>query len=187
MAPDLIGNLLVRFLDGKNTIKGLIVETEAYSEEEESCHGHNKRTKSNNPLFGEPGTIYIYKSYGLHHCFNLVTDRNNFASGVLIRAIEIEDEGERYASGPGLVSRSLKIGLNFNSLKIYSNKYLRLYDCGFKFNDGDIINTKRIGITKSKELNWRWYLKHSRSVSKRKKGDKTPQKELFPKFSLKKT
>ena len=88
--------------------------------------------------------MYIYKSYGLHHCLNLVTDRNNFASGVLIRAIEIEDEGERYASGPGLVSRSLKIGLNFNSLKIYANKYLRLYDCGFQFNDADIINTKRI-------------------------------------------
>ena len=85
------------------------------------------------------------------------------------------------------MSRSLKIGLNFNSLEIYANKYLRLYDCGFQCNDADIVNTKRIGITKSKELNWRWYLKHSRSVSKRKKGDKKPPKEIFPRFSLKKT
>ena len=65
----------------------MIVETEAYSQEEEACHGYIKRTLSNEVLFGEPGRFYIYKSYGIHYCLNVVTDKDNFASGVLIRAV----------------------------------------------------------------------------------------------------
>ena len=67
----------------------MIVETEAYSQEEEACHGYNKMTPTNKVLFGEPGRFYIYRSYGIHHCLNIVTDKDNFASGVLIRAVFI--------------------------------------------------------------------------------------------------
>ena len=82
-------------------MKGVIVETEAYSQEEEACHGYRKMTESNKSLFGKPGTFYIYKSYGIHHCLNIVTDKENFASGVLIRAVFVSKENERLASGPG--------------------------------------------------------------------------------------
>ena len=162
-------------------VKGIIVETEAYSQEEASCHGHHRKTKSNSPIFGEPGTLYIRKTYGLHYCLNLVTDNIGFASGVLIRSVEIENQDERSASGPGLVARTFQLDLNFNSLRIYSNKYLKIYDCGIKFNDKEIVNARRIGITKAADLKWRWYLKKSRSISKRQNGDKKPRKESFSK------
>ena len=59
VAPDLIGCYLVKNRNEKNIIKGIIVETEAYSQEEEACHGYRKMTKSNKSLFGKPGTFYI--------------------------------------------------------------------------------------------------------------------------------
>ena len=118
----------------------------------------------------------------MHYCLNLVTDNIGFASGVLIRSVEIENQDERYASGPGLVARIFQLDLNFNSLRIYSNKYLKIYDCGIKFNDKEIVTARRIGITKAADLKWRWYLKKSRSISKRQKGDKKPCKETFSKY-----
>ena len=87
VAPDLIGCYLIRNSISQGILKGMIVETEAYSQEEEACHGHNKKTSSNKALFGEPGKLYIYRSYGIHHCLNIVTHKDNFASGVLIRAV----------------------------------------------------------------------------------------------------
>ena len=105
VAPDLIGCNLIKKNNEIDQVKGVIVETEAYSQEEEACHGYRKMTKSNKSLFGKPGTFYIYKSYGIHHCLNIVTDKENFASGVLIRSVFISNENERLASGPGLVTK----------------------------------------------------------------------------------
>ena len=68
VAPELIGCLLVkRQLDGK-LLRAVIVETEAYSQEEPACRGHRRRTPSNETLFGEPGRFYVYVSYGIHQC-----------------------------------------------------------------------------------------------------------------------
>ena len=156
-------------------VKGIIVETEAYSQEEEACHGYRKKTESNKVLFGKPGTFYIYKSYGIHHCLNIVTDKENFASGVLIRAVFISKSNERLASGPGLVTRAFGVDLSFNSLEVLNNKSLWISQRDKTLNTKDIIQTTRIGISKAKNIKWRWYLKNSRSVSKRLKGDRTPK------------
>ncbi len=156
-------------------MKGIIVETEAYSQEEEACHGHSKITRSNKSLFGKPGTFYIYKSYGIHHCLNIVTDKNNFASGVLIRAVFIPNKNERLASGPGLVTRTFGIDMSFNSIEVVNNNSLCISQREFTIEHKDIIQTTRIGISKAKNIKWRWYLKNSRSVSKRLKGDRTPK------------
>ena len=152
----------------------MIVETEAYSQEEEACHGHNKKTLSNEVLFGEPGRFYIYKSYGIHYCLNIVTDKNNFASGVLIRAVSISNENERLASGPGLLTRAFEVDKNLNSLNILNNNSLWVSTRDTCVEKKDLIQTTRIGITKAKNIKWRWYLKRSRSISKREKGDRNP-------------
>ena len=153
------------------------METEAYSQEEEACHGFNKRTKANQTLFGEPGLFYVYRSYGLHYCLNLVTDKNNFASGVLIRSVFIAQEEERAASGPGLLTKKFKINTEFNSLKSYSNNVLKIFNRQININDEELVQTTRIGISKALDLKWRWYLRKSRSVSKRAKGDKIPKSQ----------
>ena len=175
VAPDLIGCYLVKKSNEKNTIKGIIVETEAYSQEEEACHGYNKKTQSNKPLFGKPGTFYIYKSYGIHHCLNIVTDKENFASGVLIRAVFIPNKHERLASGPGLVTRTFGIDISFNSIEAINNNFLWISQKELILRQKDLIQTTRIGISKAKNIKWRWYLKNSRSVSKRVKGDRPPK------------
>ncbi len=151
------------------------METEAYSQEEEACHGFNKRTKANHTLFGEPGQYYVYRSYGIHYCLNLVTDKNNFASGVLIRSVFIAKEDERAASGPGLLTNKFQIDTTFNSLKSYDNNLLKLFNRQMNINNEELVQTTRIGISKAVDLKWRWYLKDSRSVSRRVKGDKIPK------------
>ena len=159
----------------KDQIKGIIVETEAYSQEEGACHGYRKITESNKSLFGKPGTFYIYKSYGIHHCLNIVTDKENFASGVLIRAVFINKMNERLASGPGLVTKTFGIDRSFNSLEVLNNNSLCISQRDSIIEKSDLIQTTRIGISKAKNIKWRWYLKNSRSVSKRLKGDRTPK------------
>ena len=101
----------------------MIVETEAYSQEEEACHGNIKKTHSNKVLFGEPGRFYIYRSYGIHHCLNIVTDKDNFASGVLIRAVFISNKNERLASGPGLLTKAFDVDNKLNSLNVLDNQF----------------------------------------------------------------
>ena len=132
-------------------------------------------TESNKSLFGKPGTFYIYKSYGIHHCLNIVTDKENFASGVLIRAVFVSKMDERIASGPGLVTKTFGIDISFNSLKVLNNDSLWISQRESIVEQKDLFQTTRIGISKAKNIKWRWYLKNSRSVSKRVKGDRTPK------------
>ncbi len=179
MAPDLIGCYLIKNNFQKGLLKGIIVETEAYSQEEEACHGFKKLTDSNKVLFGKPGRFYIYKSYGIHHCLNVVTDRENFASGVLIRSVYIPNRNERTASGPGLVTRIFDINEKFNSLEILDNNQCWISSSDQLIEKKDLVQTTRIGISKAKNIKWRWYLKNSRSISKREKGDKNPDLKNF--------
>jgi len=162
----------------------MIVETEAYSQEEESCHGYCKMTESNKSLFGKPGTFYVYKSYGIHHCLNIVTDKENFASGVLIRAVFISKINERLASGPGLVTKTFGVDISFNSIEVLNNESLWITQRDSNIQEKNLVQTTRIGISKAKNIKWRWYLKNSRSVSKRLKGDRTPKSENHSSFQV---
>ncbi|MBE9470995.1 MAG: DNA-3-methyladenine glycosylase, partial [Chloroflexi bacterium] len=88
VARALLGQRLVRMLDGVR-LSGRIVEVEAYiGEKDQASHARCGLTGRNAPMFGPPGHAYVYFIYGMHHCFNVVTERQNYPAAVLIRALE---------------------------------------------------------------------------------------------------
>ena len=91
VAPDLVGCTMVRKLPDGQLLRGIIVETEAYEEGDPACHAYRKKTDRNWIMFGPAGYTYVYLIYGMYHCVNVVTDRDEFASAVLIRALDMED------------------------------------------------------------------------------------------------
>jgi DNA-3-methyladenine glycosylase len=189
VAPDLLGCLLVRRRGDGSLLKGMIVETEAYSQSEPACHGHRRRSPSNETLFGEPGRFYVYVSHGIHHCVNVVTDRREWADGVLLRAASLPGEPERRAAGPGLLARCFGIDRSQDGQPSDSERGLWLAGrpaaLGALLAEGGsadapaVVRTGRIGIRKGRELPWRWYVRASRSVSRRAPGDRPPRHDLL--------
>jgi DNA-3-methyladenine glycosylase len=156
---------------------GVIVETEAYSQEEPACHGYRRRSPSNETLFGEPGRFYVYVSYGIHHCVNVVTHRAEWANGVLLRAVALPDEPERVAAGPALLARRFAIDRGHDRRPVDPAEGLWLAPkpaALAAWGPDSLVQTTRIGITQGQDLPWRWYLRSSRSVSKRARGDRSP-------------
>ncbi len=87
VARDLLGQRLVRVLNGQR-LAGLITETEAYiGEDDRACHARAGRTRRNASMYGPPGHAYVYFTYGMHFCLNIVTEHPDFPAAVLIRAI----------------------------------------------------------------------------------------------------
>ncbi|MFM2173452.1 MAG: hypothetical protein RLZZ54_1379 [Cyanobacteriota bacterium] len=177
VAPELIGCLLVKRQEDGELLWGVIVETEAYSQEEPACHGYRRRSPSNETLFGEPGRFYVYVSYGIHHCVNVTTHKADWANGVLLRAVAMPGEQERVAAGPALLARRFGIDRRHDAAPVdwVSDLWLAPRPAGFDLCEPDgVVQTTRIGINQAQELPWRWYLRSSRSVSKRARGDRTP-------------
>ena len=177
VAPELIGCLLVKRQPTGELLWGVIVETEAYCQSEPACHGHRRRSPSNDTLFAEPGCFYVYRSYGIHHCVNVVTGRLDWANGVLLRAAALPGEPERIAAGPGLLARRFGMGRSHDALPADPGQGLWLAPRPpwlVPLTAGDLVQTGRIGISQGQDLPWRWYLRASRSVSKRARGDRQP-------------
>ena len=107
---------------------------------------------------------------------NIVTGKKNWANGVLLRSIAIKGEHERIASGPGLLAKRFGLNRNFDNLPISPANNFWLTQGENFTKTGNIVQTTRIGISQAKGIPWRWYLKCSRSVSKRVKGDRIPPK-----------
>lgn len=174
VGPELVGCRLVKRQTDGMLLWGVIVETEAYSQEEPACHGYRRRTPSNETLFGEPGRFYVVVSYGIHHCVNVVTDRSDWANGVLIRAIAMPDELERVAAGPGLLARRFGLDRGDDSCPVTGEHDVWLAPRPASLASPVLVTTTRIGISQGQELPWRWYLQLSRSVSRRAMGDRQP-------------
>ena len=166
--------MLIKKEENKKLIWGVIVETEAYSQIEPACHGFIKKTPKHKTLFGEPGRLHIYLTYGSYHCVNIVTHKKGWASGVLLRSIAMPNENERVGSGPGLLANRFGLNRSHDNSLISLENGLWLSKSSLNKDMKNIIQTTRIGISKAKDLPWRWYLKNSRSISKRAKGDRCP-------------
>ena len=163
--------------EGGELLWGVVVETEAYSQDDPACHGYRRRSPSNETLFGEPGRFYVVVSYGIHHCVNVVTDRPDWANGVLLRAVALPNEPERVAAGPALLARRFGIDRTHDAQSVdpASGLWLAPRPPGLTALGADqLMQTTRIGISQGQELPWRWYLRRSRSVSRRARGDRMP-------------
>ena len=174
VGPDLVGCRLVKRQDDGSLLWGVIVETEAYSQDDPACHGYRRRSPQNETLFGEPGRFYVYVSYGIHHCVNVVTDRSDWANGVLLRAVAMPGEPERVAAGPGLLARRFGLNRTHDSQAVCGENELWLASRPSVLTVPELVTTTRIGISQAQDLPWRWYLKDSRSVSRRARGDRLP-------------
>ena len=171
VAHELIGCRL--FYDGCG---GTIVETESYERDDPACHAYVGLTKRTEVLFGPPGRVYVYLSYGIHSLLNFVCEPEGEAAAVLIRALEPTEEldamrlrrGERpdtdLCSGPGKLTEALGIGLEVNDTGLSADPFLLLPpEPGW---NGEVVAGPRVGITKAVERPWRFSLAGSDFVSK---------------------
>ncbi|MEG5051786.1 MULTISPECIES: DNA-3-methyladenine glycosylase [unclassified Microcoleus] len=182
VAPDLLGCTLVRQFPDGETIRGIIVETEAYGPGDPACHAYRKRTSRNEVMFGPPGMSYVYLIYGMYHCFNVVTDAEGVASAVLIRALQVdvvpkefaaipEKKRSRLAAGPGKLCKVLGIDRTLSGFPLGAGQPLRLEHRSERFQQAveegtiNFVQTTRIGISQGMDLPWRWYLGNCTAVS----------------------
>ena len=169
VAPDLVGVTLL--FDG---VGGRIVEVEAYDQTDPAAHSFRGPTRRNAVMFGPPGYAYVYRSYGIHWCLNLVCEPAGSAGAVLIRALEptaglpamrrrrgVKDE-RLLCSGPGRLCEALRITAAHNGLALDVPPFQLFPRAGAV----EVIAGVRIGLTKAVDKPWRYGEKGSRFLSK---------------------
>jgi DNA-3-methyladenine glycosylase len=159
VAPDLIGATLL--VDG---VGGRIVELEAYDQQDPASHGYRGRTARNAAMFGPPGHAYVYRSYGIHWCLNLVCGGEGVPEAVLIRALEptrgVDIQQRRrgvkdvraLCSGPGKLCQALGITREHDGLALDVPPFRLEARAAVP----EIVTGPRIGITRGTELSWRY-------------------------------
>lgn len=183
IAPALLGKILVK-KSGKAFLAGKIVEVEAYDgATDESAHTFNGKTKRNEVMFKEGGYLYVYLSYGVHFCCNIVTGNKDHGTAVLIRAIEpltgldsmalnrygrseySEKDKMNLTNGPGKLCKALNLIKKDNGTDLLKDEiFLTEANPPENF---EIVQTTRIGISKAKDLPWRFYIKDNPYVSRK--------------------
>ncbi len=183
VARELLGKIFVRILDGK-ILAGRIIETEAYiAGEDESAHSSRGKTKRNATMFEEGGLLYVYFTYGMYYCSNVVTNEKGKGDAVLLRSIEPLEGIEIFAqnrfgkteitgkekrnllSGPGKICMAYKLTKAEDGTDLLGDEIFILDASTVPENK--MVQTTRIGISKSKELPWRFYEKDNPYVSRK--------------------
>ncbi|CDI49101.1 DNA-3-methyladenine glycosylase [Clostridium tetani] len=189
VAKDLLGKILVHEVEGI-TLKGKIVETEAYiGAIDKASHAYGgKKTERVMPLYGKPGTAYVYLIYGIYHCFNVITKVEGEAEGVLIRAIEPLEGIEKMSylrykkpiseisktqfknltTGPGKLCIALNINKDNNKQDLCNEGSLYI-EHNYEKNL-NIVESKRVGIDyaeEAKDFLWRFYIEDNPWISKK--------------------
>lgn len=174
-AKRLLGCELICNLETGEAVRLRIVETEAYDQDDEASHAFGGQRKRNATMFGPAGRLYVYFTYGLHHCCNIVTGQPGYGSGVLIRALEPLDShellearrgvtGVNVTNGPGKVCQALGIDLAMNGHDLAEQPLRLLYAT---LNPGEDVGVSpRIGISKAKDRHLRYYIVNNPYTSK---------------------
>ena len=146
--------------DGAVT-SGRIIETEAYTADDPASHSFGGRTLRNEVMFGPPGRLYVYLSYGIHRCANVVTGAEDDGQAVLLRAFEPIDEMLRrrgrqpLADGPGKLCQALGIDLGDNGVDLFGTGAIRILGDGVPPPSRPRVGP-RVGITKAVDVPWRF-------------------------------
>lgn len=182
ISKELLGKFLISDIDGVIT-GGMITEVEAYNGiSDKASHAFGgRRTNRTETMYGKGGICYVYLCYGIHHLFNVVTNKINIPHAVLIRAIEpiigIDEMLKRrkkiniqptLTSGPGSMSSSLGIKTSDSGSDLCGNR-IYIEDRGINISPSEIISTKRIGVAyagKDALLKYRFYIKGNKFISK---------------------
>ncbi len=178
VAEELLGKQLVRHTNNTRLV-GKIVEVEAYrGGDDPSSHAYRGMTPRNRLMFGKGGFAYVYFTYGMHHCFNVVTERQNVPGAVLIRALEplsgIEtmrkSRGNKnvfnLTNGPAKLTEAMNITKKQNGLDLTRSKELFMSEPEVKENF-EVVSTKRIGIKVGVDKPWRFCIKDNKFASRR--------------------
>jgi DNA-3-methyladenine glycosylase len=180
LAERLLGKLFVLDAgEGLPLLKGRIVETEAYlAGEDEASHAWRGMTQRNRAMFGPPGTLYIYFTYGCHHMLNIVSEPEGSAGAVLVRAMEpVEgidemrrrrgtDDPRALMSGPGRLTRALGIGPGLYGASLCGGACW--IEAAPEVPQELIGTSPRIGISRAVSLPWRKFVMGSPHVSRTK-------------------
>ncbi len=178
VAPELLNKILVA-----GHCAGRVVEVEAYVADDRASHSYNGPTMRNRVMFGPPGYLYVYFTYGMHFCANVVTGAEGDGQAVLIRALEplkgLSEMRTRranvtrdvdLASGPGKLTRAMAIGRDNNGQDLCRSR-IRIVDDGTPPPLKPGVSA-RIGITEAVDVRWRWYIAGNPHVSPRASGAK---------------
>lgn len=183
VAPRLLGHRLLRSTPA-GVCGGVIVEVEAYGENDPACHAYLRATARNAAMWGPCGYSYVYLIYGMHFCFNAVCRPAGVAEAVLVRAIEPEwnveemqsrrpgKQGRELTGGPGRLCAALAIDRTLDGADLCDVASPLFIACNPQRSTllqehGSVVQTTRIGISRAADLPWRWYLGGSVFVSKR--------------------
>jgi len=183
VAKELLGKFLVR-KTGRIFLTGKIVEVEAYDGSiDKAAHTYGGKTKRNEVMFNEGGFLYVYFTYGMHFCSNVVTGKLNEGSAVLIRAVEPADgidqmainrfgknnisafELKNLTNGPAKICRAFDIACSLNGIDLTGEEIFILDSP--KLSANKIAASTRIGIKKSVDLPWRYYIKNNSFLSRK--------------------
>lgn len=183
VANELLGKVLVKNY-GRKTYSGRIIEVEAYDGRTDlAAHTYIGKTKRNEVMFREGGYLYVYLSYGVHYCCNVVTGIEGTGTAILIRAVEplegvnemirnrfakkklSEKEMYQLTNGPGKVCKSFAITKNHTGIDLTGD---RIYLENFALKKNEQVGvSRRIGITKSVHLPWRFFIKNNPYLSRK--------------------
>ncbi|RYX78333.1 DNA-3-methyladenine glycosylase [bacterium] len=173
VAARLLGCTIERDIDGM-TLRGRIVETEAYDETDAASHSYNGRTPRTEVMFGSAGHLYVYFTYGMHYCCNVVVGRTGYGAAVLIRAIEPIDgiekmqhlrgkSGVDMTNGPAKLCQAFAIKKSENGTDLRTGIIRLIVDNPIPVNL--VTTTTRIGISREKDRAWRFYITDNPYVS----------------------